>query len=472
MGARKKPVVEAEALKEKLKQIKKRKSKQKEAEPDGPVVVISLEEEAEDTSEEAQKEPTLEAKAESSAHDNTGAESEIFEMLNGIDKRGRYRFESNRHYFTICIYLFFLVAAAGLVIYAITRISAITDAIKGFLGVLTPFFGGLLIAFLLNPLVKRIDTGILEKLLHIKSRGIRKAIAMLLSYAFVIGLLVLVLGYVLPQIGTSLNDLYSRRDLIFAAALELMDKLQEQFPQIDVAFVEAKLMESLTGLLTKIPDIVTNVVPKILSISVSIAMTVFNFFLAIAISIYVIADKRNLTRMATRLTYAILPKKTAKGFSDTAKECADIFGGFVIGKSIDSLIIGVLCFIVLSIVQLPYAVLVSVLVGITNMIPYFGPFIGAVPGALLYLCIRPVDALLFCIIILILQQLDGWVLGPAILGESTGLKPLWVIFAITVGGAYAGVLGMFLGVPVVAVISYLADRIVSAQLQKKKLEIK
>ena len=133
--------------------------------------------------------------------------------------------------------------------------------------------------------------------------------------------------------------------------------------------------------------------------------------------------------------------------------------------------IGIICFIATSLLDLEYAVLISVIVGITNMIPYFGPFIGAVPGVVLYLCIKPLDAVVFVIMIFILQQFDGWVLGPKILGDSTGLSPLWVIFGITVGGAYGGVIGMFLGVPVVAVAAYLLNQAVSGVLKKKRIDI-
>ena len=195
-------------------------------------------------------------------------------------------------------------------------------------------------------------------------------------------------------------------------------------------------------------------------------------FRSIAISIYMLADKRKLIKMGTQAVYSILPTSKAKVFCNTMKECSKIFSGFVSGKALDSLIIGLICFVVLSILRLDYAVLVSVIVGITNMIPYFGPFIGAVPGILLYLCIRPLDAVIFAIMILVLQQFDGWILGPKILGDSTGLSPLWVIFGITIGGAYGGVIGMFLGVPLVAVVAYLLNQAVQSVLKKKRLDIR
>ena len=129
-------------------------------------------------------------------------------------------------------------------------------------------------------------------------------------------------------------------------------------------------------------------------------------------------------------------------------------------------------YILMTIFRFPYAVLLSVIVGVTNMIPYFGPFIGAVPGVVLYLCIDPVQAVLFGFMIFVLQQFDGWFLGPKILGNSTGLTPLWVIFAITVGGSYFGVLGMFLGVPVVAVIAHLCSKWLDRRLKKRDIKIR
>ena len=148
----------------------------------------------------------------------------------------------------------------------------------------------------------------------------------------------------------------------------------------------------------------------------------------------------------------------------------DRFNGFLFGKSVDSLIIGILSLIAMSIIGLPYGLLLSVIVGVTNMIPYFGPIMGAIPGVIIYLVIEPKYAIIYVIMILILQQFDGLYLGPKILGDLTGIKPLWVIFGITVGGAYFGVLGMFLGVPVVAVIMHIISVIMETKMKKKMIK--
>ena len=148
-----------------------------------------------------------------------------------------------------------------------------------------------------------------------------------------------------------------------------------------------------------------------------------------------------------------------------------IFSGFVRGKLLDSLIIGILCFIGCSILNMPYTPLISVVVGVTNVIPFFGPFLGAIPSALLILLVSPLQCLYFVLFILLLQQLDGNVIGPKILGGSTGISSLWVIIAILIGGGFGGVLGMFLGVPIFACLQVLVRWLVNTRLQKKHMPL-
>ena len=180
-------------------------------------------------------------------------------------------------------------------------------------------------------------------------------------------------------------------------------------------------------------------------------------------------DKKRLMRSCWKIIYAFLPQKRIPACHEILSECNRLFSSFVVGKFIDSSIIGVLCFILMTILRLPDGLLISVIVGVTNMIPYFGPFIGAIPGILILLFVKPVKALIFAIMVLCLQQFDGLILGPKILGDSTGMKPLWIIFAITVGGSMFGVIGMFLGVPVVAIINYLFDLYLQYRLKKKNI---
>ena len=167
----------------------------------------------------------------------------------------------------------------------------------------------------------------------------------------------------------------------------------------------------------------------------------------------------------------MIPEKYIPTVREIVYDCNHIFSKFVVSKMIDSLIIGFLCAILMTILRLPYVFLVSVFVGVTNMIPYFGPFIGAIPGIIIMLAVSPVKALIFAIMILCLQQFDGLWLGPKLMGNSTGMRSIWIIFAITIGGKFFGVIGMFLGVPVVAIIAYLGERYMRYRLKMKEIDM-
>ena len=239
---------------------------------------------------------------------------------------------------------------------------------------------------------------------------------------------------------------------------------------IPPAAIQDAMDNMLPSILNYIRDFASNIVPTLYSLSMSIMQLLLNLVIALIVSIYILMDKKILLGTVKASIYAFLPQKRIPYIMDTLKECNDIFGGFVIGKAIDSLIIGVLCFIVMTILRLPYTLLISLIVGITNMIPYFGPFIGAVPGAIVMLMVSPLKAVIFIIMIFALQQFDGLYLGPKILGQSVGLRPLWIIVAITIGGSIAGVLGMFLGVPIMAVLRYLVMRTLKQRLEEREVK--
>ena len=252
----------------------------------------------------------------------------------------------------------------------------------------------------------------------------------------------------------------------------LIADLQQKFPDLDIEAITKPITDAVPDLITTLRNFATNMVPAIYSVSMWIANWIVNLLITIIVSIYMLYDKKRLMRSCWKIIYAFLPQKHIPACHEILSECNRLFSSFVTGKFIDSAIIGVLCFILMTILQLPYTLFISVIVGVTNMIPYFGPFIGAVPGILILLFVQPVKALVFAIMVLCLQQFDGLILGPKILGESTGMKPLWIIFAITVGGSMFGVIGMFLGVPVVAILNYLLDLYLQFRLNKKNISEK
>lgn len=403
------------------------------------------------------------------------SDHELIEELNGSVREDEHKFESNRKYFTISIYALVTIMAAAIFICLIANFGAVKLWLKGLTGILSPFLAAFLIAFILNPLVNWLEVSFFQKLLHIEKPKLRVALAIVMTYILLIGIIIIGMLYVIPQITDSIvgvaGDVTVQLNEIYEKRHTYEEMLQEQFPELDFKFIADKIEEMWPTLLATITNLTKDLVPKVIGMTVSVAKLAINIFLSIAISIYMLLDKRKLIKMGMQVVYAILPTARAKTFCGRMRECSRIFSGFVSGKALDSLIIGIICFIATSVLGLEYAVLISVVVGITNMIPYFGPFIGAVPGVILYLCIRPLDAVVFVIMIFILQQFDGWVLGPKILGDSTGLSPLWVIFGITVGGAYGGVIGMFLGVPMVAVAAYLLNQAIEGVLKKKRIDI-
>ena len=225
-----------------------------------------------------------------------------------------------------------------------------------------------------------------------------------------------------------------------------------------------KIMELSTTLASKI-------IPWLYSASISFVKLIITIIIALVVSIYLLGDKKLIFHTFKKILYAFLPVSTAKSVIEIGKNCNQIFTGYIVAKAIDSLIIGILCCIIMSILNLPYSVLVSVIVGVTNMIPYFGPYIGAIPGVILLTVLRLKYGIIFLIMIICLQQFDGLILGPRLLGDSTGLRPILILFAITIGGAYMGIIGMFLGVPVIAVLQYLLTLLIDKKLKQKNITV-
>ena len=201
------------------------------------------------------------------------------------------------------------------------------------------------------------------------------------------------------------------------------------------------------------------------------ASSLWNIVIGIIISLYILIEKEKFIAISRKITTALLPEKAAIKTLEIAHRSNMIFGKFLSGKILDSFIIGILTFIILSIFNMPYTLLVSVIVGITNIIPFFGPFIGAIPSFIIIVFVSPVKALWFLVIILVIQQIDGNIIGPKILGDSVGLSAFWILFSIMIAGEYFGVVGMIVGVPIFAVIYSLVKEFIEAKLKKKGLNV-
>lgn len=366
--------------------------------------------------------------------------------------------------------LMLIIAACTIVITVIINWNAVMYEIGRLIKILTPFILGVVLAFLINPMVVNVNNFLDRVFFKNRRKTACKYASVAISYVFLIGLVIVTIVYIVPQISQSIRELTKSLGSGYNYIVNNKAQIQEKYPFLPMDDISRLLRdvlpENIFGYGT---DLAKVVFPYIYNISASFVAGLINIIFAIVISCYIILDKSKIIKQMRRIVFVFSKRKNAPVIWDTIRECNHIFNGFLFGKTIDSLIIGILSLIVMTVIQLPYALLLSVIVGVTNMIPYFGPFIGAVPGVIIYLVIEPKYAIIYVIMILILQQFDGLYLGPRILGDLTGIKPLWVIFGITVGGAYFGVLGMFLGVPAVAALMHIINVVMERKIKNRML---
>ena len=386
-----------------------------------------------------------------------------------MDNKKKRKFQSNKRYFTICVYTVITFLICLLIFKFTNNWSATKARIASIPSMLAPFLIAFFIAYFVTPMVKHIDRILFGQFKDERFDKIHKAIALVISYMIIIGFIVMVLTFVIPQVIESISELVTQSSYFYNSIQQSIQSLIKSYPDINFELVQKFAEDNLPGFFDYFKQSMSNLIPWIYSAGMSVINWVVNIFLAFVISCYLLWGKETLLNSLKRIVYALFDEDSAKKIIRTTRECNRIFSSFIIGKAIDSLIIGILCFILMTILKLPYSLVISIFVGLKNMIPYFGPFIGAVPGVLLLLIIDPKQCVIFGIMIFLLQQFDGSILGPKILGSSTGLQPIWVIFAILTGSYVAGVLGMFLGVPVVAVIAYLLNKFVDYLLAKKQM---
>lgn len=386
---------------------------------------------------------------------------------------GKNVFQPNSKYFTIVIYGLLFVLGAILIYKFIGNWPATVKSLGNIFHILSPFLIGAMIALVLYPFIKIIYNRFFMGVCHIKSKKAAKMLSILVAYLIAVGAFAVLIGFVVPQIYKSIAEIANQAPVWYENIRNWFIEFEDKHANssIDYNFINQKIEDALPKLVDYMTGALTNMVPYILNTSMAILSGVLNLVIAIIVSIYMISDNKNIFYHFKRFLYAVLPKKTADNTRIICKNCASIFINYIIGKSFDSIIVMIICFIIMLILKLPYAVLISVIVGITNMIPYFGPYIGGVIGGVIIVIASPIKLIIFVIMIVCIQQVDGLLIGPRIIGSTTGLKPVWVVFSITVGGALFGVIGMFLGVPVFAVLSYLLNITVQHFLDKRKVTV-
>ena len=316
------------------------------------------------------------------------------------------------------------------------------------------------IAYLLNPMMVYLE----------KKLGIRRFLSILLIYFLFILLIVFLITIIAPILGNNillfLKSLPSYVEETQKWISELLDKLQKNDQYNLLHYVEGNV-NSVIDALYNMLDLSLNFIIKK---TIGFTSTILKLIFGILISIYLLNDKEGLIRKLKKLLYALLKKETAIMILDVGRRVNSAFSRFIIGKVIDSAIICGICFVGLTLLRVPFAVLISIIVGVTNLIPYIGGIVGIVPAVIITLLISPIKAIFVLIFLILLQQFDGWILSPKIIGSQTGLTPLLIIVALMVGGAAFGILGMFIAIPLTAVIKEFASEYVNKKLKSKGID--
>lgn len=375
--------------------------------------------------------------------------------------------------------LFLTVLACLLVFFLIYRYQGIFEAIERVLKAGESIIMGLVIAYLLNPVQSFFERVFQEKVLpRMKSQKNAKKISRVVGIICAILVLLLVIAFLIASIVPSVvNSIKSLADTMpgnvksfLAWVRGLRFGTDEMTNAIQTGITEATTYIENWAADTVLPEAQTYVT-RITTGVYSVIRSLLNFIVGIVVAVYVMAIKETLIGQSKKVIYAVFKPKRANMIIEVTRQAHRIFGGFITGKILDSVIIGLICYVGCLILRMPNSVLIAAIIGVTNIIPVFGPIIGAIPCVFLILVQSPIHALYFVIFVIALQQVDGNIIGPKILGDSTGLSSFWVMFAILLFGGLYGFMGMLLGVPVMGLIYYLARRLTNYRLRKKGLPV-
>lgn len=382
-----------------------------------------------------------------------------------------------KRYLKLGLTAFLTAAACILFFFTVYR----WDKINAFIGTIVksaePIIIGLVLAYLLMPIKNYVEKPIYRLLSKTKwkdktCRDIARGVGIAGALVFFVVLIGLFISILVPAIGSSIVTLVNNMSKYVNSFISWVEEMGIEDTTIFVMFGEY-LTDFTKALQTWAQNdmlpLVQQYVAQITTGVFSVFKTFLNFLIGIIVVVYVMSIHETLIGQGKKVIYAFFPADKGNRIVSTLRKSNEIFGGFIIGKILDSAIIGVICYIGCLILRIPSALLVAVIVGVTNVIPFFGPFIGAIPSILIVLIQSPVHGIYLAIFILILQQVDGNIIGPKILGDSTGLSSFWVLFAILVAGGLFGFFGMLLGVPVFAVLYYILQEIIRYRMEKKKL---
>lgn len=378
----------------------------------------------------------------------------------------------NYHHFVRSLYLFLTGLALIIAFFVVQNLASVRDYWQDIVSISTPFIWGICIAYVLMPLLNYIEEKLSKIAFMNKHTSIRRGVAIGITMGFMTVLLTIFFWMVIPEILASLVSLFNILTSAesYAWVVEWGNSLLARLKDLGITDITMndvpdKLRDQFSSPREYIMSML-DYTQNIFSVASSAAT---NILMALIVSVYLMIGKETFLAQTRKILFAFCAHDRVEHFLDFCKRTNRIFSGFISGKLLDSLIIGIMCYIAMKLLSLEYAMLISLIVGVTNVIPFFGPFIGAIPSILLLLIISPKQAFIFGVMVLVLQQFDGNILGPKILGGATGLTSFWVIFAVIIMGGTLGIVGMFVGVPIFATIYMVTKNVVEARLKKKDM---
>lgn len=347
---------------------------------------------------------------------------------------------------------FILITYAILLSFALLNSHHIFNFIGKWFNVFMPFIFGFVIAYLMNWPYNFFREKVYSPILKNKkdSKKIINILSIVTAYFLIFGIFIFLMLIIIPEIVSSVQQFFYNLPQYISSSSEFIDSIENRF-NIDILSAE-QTNNILNAVASNINPFADKLFPSVFNFTKSFTIGIYNLAIGLIISLYLIGSRDKLIKQFKTICYIYIPKNTVNKISEILHLSHSTFGNFLAGKVLDSFIIGILCFTGMNILKIPYDLIISTLVGITNIIPFFGPFIGAIPSILILLLVDPIKALWFTLFILILQQIDGNIIGPKILGNSVGISGLWIMFSVIIGGGLFGVTGMIIGVPAFAVL--------------------
>ncbi len=363
----------------------------------------------------------------------------------------------------------FLLVTYGIVLFlALSNIGKIGNAIDYTMSILSPIFTGIIVAFLLNIFVRLFETKLLTVLWR-KNKFLdkhKRAISIILAVIVALLIIILLLVFIIPQLSNSISRLTNGIPRYVEQLQIWLNEIARDFNISDN--IIKTLEQNWQSILTSVTDVASTAIPGIVNTTMNISTGILNFVLGIIISIYLLSSKESLIRALKKVVIAVFPDRAANQIIGVCSEANETLNRFIAGQVTEAFILGVLCFIGMTIFRFDYPLLISVIIGVTAVIPILGAYIGVIPAVFILLLINPMKALWFIVFIIVLQQFEGNVIYPKVVGGAVGINGLWVLVAIVVGGSLFGVIGMLLGVPAISVLLSVFRRVINHRLEKKK----